>query len=68
MKEPVRKREANQYTGGNLLTNREAVRMKKYMEALWDLIFNRGMYTKVQNELFVAYEALEKALKLSDRW
>ena len=64
----VKKREANQYTGGNLLTNREAVRMKKYMEHLNDLIFKRDLFIGVRMDLNKAYEQLREALKKSDRW
>lgn len=63
----MKRRQANQYSGGNLLTIREAERIKKWIAACWKMILERDFYRGVDRELHATIRALEKALEVSDR-
>ena len=63
----TKKRIANQYSGGNLLTQREADRIHKQLRMIEKMIRERGLYIGLVSHLNNAKTQLKLALLLSDR-
>ena len=63
----TKKRLANQYSGGNLITQREADRINNYIRHIDKMIAERNLYVGVVQHLNNAKTQLKLALRLSDR-
>ena len=63
----TKKRLANQYSGGNLITQREADRINNYIRHLNKMVDDRNLWTSIDVDLMVAVRALRRALEKSDR-
>ena len=61
------KRKANQHSGGNLLTQREADRLRSWIRTLEKMIVRRDFYVPIDRELADARAAFLRALDISDR-
>ena len=63
----TKKRLANQYSGGNLITQREADRINNYIRHIDKMIAERNLYVGVVQHLNNAKTQLKLALMKSDR-
>lgn len=63
----MKKREANQYSGGNLLTQREADRLQNWIASINKMLRERNLYVGVSGSLTMARNLLQEAVSNSDR-
>ena len=63
----TKKRLANQYSGGNLITQREADRINNWIRHINKMIRERDLYVGVSTRLAEARNYLQEALEQSDR-